>query len=100
MLEPLNVSTPVPNLVMLLVEIAITPLIVVLPEPVTSMILVPETPPVARVRVPLSDSIVVALSNVIAPCHSLLPLMFLKAPVLDIPDPLRERASLPTVMPP
>ncbi len=93
----LIVSVPAPSLVRVPAPVVMpVVLIVVLPlPPIVRPVSVPVIPPV-RVKVSLSELILVVPAKVIAPAQELLPLIFLKAPSLDIPVPLSERVSAPT----
>jgi hypothetical protein len=62
-------------------------------------ILVPEITP-EIVRLSASTPIAEVAVEVIAPCQVLFPEIFLKAPSLETPLPLKVKDSVPTVMPP
>lgn len=99
MLAAESVNVPAPSLVKVPDVVPITPLIVVLPAPPTVNALAPEVAP-DNVNVPASEFIRVALPRVIAPLQLFVPLMFLKAPSVEIPVPFSVNASAPTEIPP
>ena len=55
---------------------------------------------VERVRVLVSEATVEPLPSVIVPLQVLLPFVFWRAPLAEMPEPLSVSASDPTVMPP
>ena len=85
---PLKVSIPVPLMVTVPTPVWIEPLIVTLPEPpivkVDAVVKVP-----SMVRVPVSELICELAAKVMFPATVLLPLIFLKAPLVAAPVPLK-----------
>src|SRR5207249_11839608 len=88
---PLFVNPPVP---------LTTPFSTTLLDPLT----VSPKPPLVKVpdkvSVPASDAMVDADPSVRFPLQELLPLMFRRAPSLEMPPPLSVKPSAPTAMPP
>ena len=98
-LVPDKVKVPVPSLVNELAPVPITPEIVVLPEPPIVRLYPPLIPPVESVNNPASELIRVALPNEITPENVLFPLIFSKAPLVEVPLPFNVKA-LVTLIPP
>ena len=96
---PDKVKIPEPSMVNELAPVAIASEIVVLPMPPTVRPYPPLIPPVESVKSPASELIRVLLPNVIVPLKVLLPLIFLKAPSVEMPVPFNVKALL-TLMPP
>ena len=98
-----SVKAPGPVLVRPPVPLPIDPLAVMPPLAVSVSRLAPLViPPVPRVRVFVSDTMVTAAANVIGPFHALLLVRFKRAPAVPtpVPVPLKVNGSFVTVMPP
>ena len=77
---------------------AVAPVMLTVPAPT---LLKPKAPiRLGRVKVPASEPMDESLARVTAVPQALSPLMLRRAPLLEIPEPWRVRASAAVVMPP